>query len=301
VAEDGRPKIADFGIANLNAPDLPQTGRTLGTPAYMSPEQLKGDAAVDGRSDLFSLGVVLYQLLTRHRPFQGNSTLIISFKVLNREPVPATALNAELSPELGHVIARAIAKDPSQRYQTGMEMALDLQGLRGSIRPPSSDDTPQVDHGRDPANWNRIISFTSTLGVAVKIARSRGEKDSQSNAVPLSQPWQQLSISFLTLGFLALAFVGLWQVIPINAAHVAATASVLPDRPKEPLNSSTGLPTVSEHAPDAKASSTKRGRPNSLSGRVPSDSPGVVQMILEGGKASAGSTTIPPFHSAHLG
>jgi eukaryotic-like serine/threonine-protein kinase len=73
LAEDGHPKIADFGIAKLNAVDLPQTGRTLGTPAYMSPEQLKGDP-VDGRSDLFSLGVVLYQLLTRHRPFQGNSS-----------------------------------------------------------------------------------------------------------------------------------------------------------------------------------------------------------------------------------
>ena len=89
VAEDGHPKIADFGIAKLNAPDLPQTGQTLGTPAYMSPEQLRGDP-VDGRSDLFSLGVILYQLLTGHRPFQGNSTHTISFKVLNRDPVPAT-------------------------------------------------------------------------------------------------------------------------------------------------------------------------------------------------------------------
>ena len=130
VAEDGHPKIADFGIAKLNVPDLPQTGHTLGTPAYMSPEQLRGDP-VDGRSDLFSLGVILYQLLTGHRPFQGNSTRTISFKVLNRDPVPATALNAELCPELGHVIARAIAKDPSQRYQTGMEMARGPSGPSG--------------------------------------------------------------------------------------------------------------------------------------------------------------------------
>src|SRR5712692_7364808 len=280
VAEDGHPKIADFGIAKLNAPDLPQTGRTLGTPAYMSPEHLRGDP-VDGRSDLFSLGVILYQLLTRHRPFQVNSTRTISFKVLNRDPVPATALNAELCPELGHVIARAIAKDPSQRYQTGMEMALDLQDLRGSILPPSSN--PQMDHGRDlPTNWDRIISFRSTLGVAIEIGHSRRKNDSQSNAVPFSQPWQQLSIAFLTFGFLALAFVGLWQTIPINAAHAAATASVLPDRFKATVNSSTGMPyTVSEHAPDAKASSTKRGRGTSLSGRVPSNSPGVVEALLE--------------------
>ena len=282
VAEDGHPKIADFGIAKLNAPDLPQTGRTLGTPAYMSPEQLRGDP-VDGRSDLFSLGVILYQLLTRHRPFQGNSTLTISFKVLNHDPIPATALNAELCPELGHVVARAIAKHPSQRYQTGMEMARDLQGLRGSILPPSSDGTPQVDRRRDlPANWDRVISFTSTLEVAVKAGRSRGENGSQSSAVSFSQPWQQLSVAFLTLGFLALAFVGLWQTIPINAAHAATTASILPVRPKATLNSSTGLANpVSEHAPDTRASSTKRWRRTNLSGRVPSNSPMDVQTLLQ--------------------
>ena len=282
VAEDGHPKIADFGIAKLNVPDLPHTGRTLGTPAYMSPEQLRGDP-VDGRSDLFSLGVILYQLLTRHRPFQGNSTRTISFKVLNRDPVPATALNAELCPELGHVIARAIAKDPSQRYQTGMEMARDLRDLRGSILPPSSNGESQMDHGRElPADWRRIISFTTTLGVAVKMGHSDGEKDSQSNAVPFSQPWQQLSIAFLTFGFLALAFVGLWQTIPINAAHVTARASVLPDPSKAMVNSSTGLANnVSEHAPTAKASSTKRRRRTSLSRRVPSNSPMVVQTLLE--------------------
>ena len=282
VAEDGHPKIADFGIAKLNVPDLPQTGRTLGTPAYMSPEQLRGDP-VDGRSDLFSLGVILYQLLTRHRPFQGNSTRTISFKVLNRDPVPATALNAELCPELGHVIARAIAKDPSQRYQTGMEMAADLRDLRGSILPPRSNGELQMDHGRElPADWRRIISFTTTLGVAVKIGHSDGENDAQSNAVPFSRPWQQLSIAFLTFGFLALAFVGLWQTIPIKAAHVTARASVLPDPSKAMVNSSTGLANnVSEHASTAKASSTKRRRRTSLSGRVPSNSPMVVQTLLE--------------------
>ena len=277
VAEDGHPKIADFGIAKLNAIDLPQTGRTLGTPAYMSPEQLKGDP-VDGRSDLFSLGVVLYQLVTRHRPFQGNSSRTISFKVLNHDPVPATALNAELCPELGRVITRAVAKDPSQRYQTGMEMARDIQDLRRSILPPSSDGTPLLDRGRDlSANWDRVISFTSTVEVVVKTNRSRGEKSSQSNAVSLSRPWQQASIGFLTLGFLALAFVGLWQSIPINAAYVAPPASILPAQPKATVNSPTGLAnTVSEHVPDVKVSSTKR-----LAQRIASNSAGVVQPLLE--------------------
>ena len=145
VAADGHPKITDFGIAKLNALDFPQTGVTLGTPAYMSPEQLRGDP-VDGRSDLFSLGIILYQLLTGHRPFQGNSTHTISFNVLNRDPVPAPALNSELGPELGHVITRAMAKDPAQRYQTGKEMVLHLQSIRENIHPPNRD------YGSDQAN-----------------------------------------------------------------------------------------------------------------------------------------------------
>src|SRR5260370_21554531 len=95
----------------------------------MSPEQLNGEA-VDGRSDLFSLGVVLYTVLTGYKPFQGNSALTVSFKVVNRDPIPATLLDTELPPGLDYIIARAMAKDPSERYQSGMEMVQDLQQLR---------------------------------------------------------------------------------------------------------------------------------------------------------------------------
>jgi serine/threonine protein kinase len=129
ITEDGRAKIADFGIAKLNLANLTLGGRVLGTPAYMSPEQLNGET-VDGRSDLFSLGVVLYTVLTGYRPFQGNSALTVSYKVVNREPVPATVLDTELPAGLDYIISRAMAKDPAQRYQRGMEMVLDLQDLR---------------------------------------------------------------------------------------------------------------------------------------------------------------------------
>ncbi|MGA9507417.1 MAG: serine/threonine-protein kinase [Candidatus Sulfotelmatobacter sp.] len=129
LTEDGRAKIADFGVAKLNLANHTLAGRALGTPAYMSPEQLNGEA-VDGRSDLFSLGVVLYTILTGYRPFQGNSALTVSYKVVNRDPIPATVLDTELPPALDYIIARAMAKDPAQRYQRGMEMALDIQDLR---------------------------------------------------------------------------------------------------------------------------------------------------------------------------
>lgn len=107
LTEDGRAKIADFGVAKLNLANHTLAGRALGTPAYMSPEQLNGEA-VDGRSDLFSLGVVLYTILTGYRPFQGNSALTVSYKVVNRDPIPATVLDTELPPALDYIIALSL-------------------------------------------------------------------------------------------------------------------------------------------------------------------------------------------------
>src|SRR6202522_3778430 len=129
LTEDGHAKIADFGVAKLNLANHTLAGRALGTPAYMSPEQLNGEA-VDGRSDLFSLGVVLYTMVTGHRPFQGNSAITGSFKVVNRDPVPATVLDSDLPKGLDYIGQRAMAKDPAERYQRGTEMALDIQDLR---------------------------------------------------------------------------------------------------------------------------------------------------------------------------
>jgi serine/threonine protein kinase len=128
VTEDGHAKIADFGIAQLNVDNLTAHGQVWGTPAFMSPEQLN-DEPVDGRSDLFSLGVILYMLLTGHRPFQGNSPLTISLRVVSHEPVPAIAFDPDLPLGLDYVLERALAKNPVERYQRGMEMSLDLQNI----------------------------------------------------------------------------------------------------------------------------------------------------------------------------
>jgi serine/threonine protein kinase len=133
VTTDGHAKIADFGIAKLNQAHLTLPGQVLGSPAYMAPEQLSGEG-VDARSDLFSLGVILYTLLTGYRPFQGNSATTVCFKVVNHEPLPVTALDSELPPELGIIVSRAMAKNPAERYQTGREMAADIQELRESSK-----------------------------------------------------------------------------------------------------------------------------------------------------------------------
>jgi eukaryotic-like serine/threonine-protein kinase len=129
VTTGGHPKIADFGIAKLNLSNLTLPGQLLGSPSYMSPEQLNGEG-VDARSDLFSLGVVFYTMLTGFRPFQGNSATTVCFKVVNRDPMPVAAFDASLPPELDRILMRAMAKDPAQRYQSAAEMAEAIEGFR---------------------------------------------------------------------------------------------------------------------------------------------------------------------------
>jgi len=128
VLDNGHIKIADFGIEHLEKSELTQTGAVMGTPSYMSPEQFAGQP-VDGRSDLFSCGVILYQLLTGEKPFTGESTTTIMYKVLREEPVPPSQLNVTLAPELDAVVKKALAKAPAQRFQSGEEFA---QALRAA-------------------------------------------------------------------------------------------------------------------------------------------------------------------------
>jgi len=137
ITEDGCAKIADLGIAKLNLEHYTLHGHVLGTPAYMAPEQLSGEGA-DGRSDLFSLGVILYAMVTGHSPFPGSSAATVSFKVVNRQPVPASAFDLDLPRGLDAVIARAMAKDPNSRYQRGSDFAADLQQLQRQHQPGST-------------------------------------------------------------------------------------------------------------------------------------------------------------------
>jgi serine/threonine-protein kinase len=167
LTEDGHAKIADFGVAKLNLANDTVGGRALGTPAYMSPEQLNGET-VDGRSDLFSLGVVLYTVLTGYKPFQGNSALTVSFKVVNRDPMPATLLDTELPQGLDYIISRAMAKDPAERYQRGMEMVLDIQELR---------------EGREP--WSKSKAKLPGSLASRGAAQTANERAKSS----LGQPW----------------------------------------------------------------------------------------------------------------
>ena len=124
--ESDQVKVADFGIARITDSSKTKTGMVLGTPSYMSPEQLAGKK-IDGRSDLFSLGVSLFQLSTGHLPFVGESMAQLMFKIAN-DPVPdVRGVRPDVPPALASIIERAMAKDIEQRYQTGAELASDLR------------------------------------------------------------------------------------------------------------------------------------------------------------------------------
>ena len=124
-----RAKITDFGVAKLSAAQATSTGALLGTPAFMAPEQFTG-MGVDGRSDLFSLGVVLYWMATGDKPFSGDTITAVSYKIVHTEPIPPRTLNRAISPALESVLLKCLEKDPAQRYQSGELLAQDLGKLR---------------------------------------------------------------------------------------------------------------------------------------------------------------------------
>jgi eukaryotic-like serine/threonine-protein kinase len=124
-----RPRITDFGIAKLAASEITSTGQMLGTPAYMPPEQFTG-APIDGRADLFSLGVILFSLAAGEQPFLGETMTAVSYKVVHVDPIPPSKLNPAIPPALEGVILKCLAKNPAARYQTGEELAQDLATLR---------------------------------------------------------------------------------------------------------------------------------------------------------------------------
>ncbi len=128
LTEDGRVKVTDFGIARFGSSTLTSTGVVMGTSRYLSPEQARGEPT-DERSDLYSAGVVLFEMLTGRLPFEGNNDLAIALRHAN-EPAPApTALVPDLPPALDALVGRALRKDPAQRFQTAREFAAALTAL----------------------------------------------------------------------------------------------------------------------------------------------------------------------------
>lgn len=162
VSRDGEVKISDFGIARLLSATLTHEGRTLGTPFYMSPEQVRGETA-DHRSDLFSLGIVLYECLTGVPPFAGDSLASVTYKILDVDPRPPALFRDDVDEEVGELVARALEKDPDHRFQSAQEMVAALAAVQ---RRPAPRPTPQahLESATPPEEEDREAGRTAGLG-----------------------------------------------------------------------------------------------------------------------------------------
>src|SRR5690349_6343124 len=130
LTADDTVKITDFGTAKiLQFGSAQQTSHVMGTPSYMSPEQVKG-RAVDGRSDIFSLGVMLYEMVTGEKPYPGQNITTVIYKIVNEDPVPPRQIDPSIHPGINAVIMKALAKEPEQRYQSCREMLEDMRNYR---------------------------------------------------------------------------------------------------------------------------------------------------------------------------
>lgn len=129
VTSQGEPKLTDFGIAGIKDSSLTMTKEILGSPRYMPPEAFISFRKTDSRSDIFALGLVLYEMLTGRHAFGGNNINQIIHAVTTQKPVRPSVLNPEVSPRLENILARMLAKDPNQRYQNTAMLAMDLDNL----------------------------------------------------------------------------------------------------------------------------------------------------------------------------
>ena len=167
VDTDGRAKVTDFGIARAGVSDMTETGSIMGTAQYLSPEQAQGHP-VDARSDLYSIGVVLYELLTGAPPFDADSPVTIALKQVSEDPVSPRVRNPAVPPALDSVVMRALRKDPADRYQDADEFIAALEtAMAGGYVPP--EEPPVADD--EARNWRRIaviaIVVLALLALAV--------------------------------------------------------------------------------------------------------------------------------------
>jgi predicted Ser/Thr protein kinase/tetratricopeptide (TPR) repeat protein len=214
---EGRVKITDFGIARLETSDLTQDGQLLGTPNYMAPERIQG-GTVDHRTDIFSLGVVLYEMLTRRKPFQGDSLTMVSHRIVYEPFTPLDNLVPGLPEAVVGVISRALAKKPEDRFPSAGELAADLQRatapalhLELSLVPEG----PAAKSENDPSATQDVGKLmetvaTGTSPLAKRFARRPGLRFWAASGV-------------LALALMAVAGAALWLGRPATTEAVAAS------------------------------------------------------------------------------
>jgi protein kinase-like protein len=231
ITGQGRVKITDFGVARLPGSDLTRSDQFVGSPGFMSPEQLKG-GQVDGRSDLFALGVILYQLLTGRAPFEGESVSEVLYRISTQPAEPPSETHADVSPDFDPIFERVLAKDPAQRYQTGQELIEALSPLaRGEEPGPGTEEesTDVAGDGRLAASPWFTLTSQWRLGALVALLL--------------------LALVGVNWGLATLFHGPLGESVLLEGSPVRPSAAALASGPSRGGGGSAGRPAGSQRAP----------------------------------------------------
>ena len=327
VLESGQVKVTDFGIAKVMSMGMTQAGQILGTPNYMSPEQVRG-RQIDGRSDIFSLGVILYELVTGEKPFGGQNITTVIYRIINEDPVPPRELDSTIHPGLSYIVQKSLAKNPDDRYQTCRALAEDLknyQNLGGAVAPaatlvvrvpPLSPST--TDTARRPA-VDQVPLRPSAPPPTPPLAPSElaGERPLSVQVIPpaIPQPkgtspavWVLLTLLLVAAGGGGYYFFVLRQLqpSPVVQTNPPPQAEQQPPAPTGPPAESTSVSANSQTAPaggETPATTTPQepaapaqgatGAPQGTAGK-----PAPQQAKPPEGHAPAASGQPPPAHPA---
>jgi serine/threonine protein kinase len=277
-------KVTDFGIAKLpNATKLTMTGNIVGTPGYMSPEQVQ-EGRVDGRSDIFSLGCVLYEMLSGERAFTSEGVHAILFKIVSEDPRPLRSVAPEVPEEVARIVTRALAKKPEARYASGADLQKDLLGVLSppTIVPPPTRATareapPTLRAPPPSAPRRKEIVPTELRRVARPAVVPERATPPPAQATPAAPPERRspvlavASVGCLGLGVLGVV-VGIGAYLALNRSRVASPA------PAQELRASPGGPPATAQAPSPSPSPevepSQAPRPGPLvAERLPSQPP----------------------------
>jgi predicted Ser/Thr protein kinase len=312
VLEDGTVKILDFGIAKFAQSSVTQTGSVMGTPSYMAPEQIMGQP-VDGRSDLFSAGVLLYELLAGVKPFQGDSPTAVVYQIMNGEPVPLEKSIPDIPDAINQIVAKALQKNPDNRYGKAKEMASDLQMVRSMIDPPlHSGHTPVAGMASGgttmmtiPLHATRQNTGSVTRGVVMNAEIRSAAVDAAADFVATARPEEKSKSTIMFVGAaVVVAVLGVVGYLALNkdkgADTQTATQSSGTGAPGASTTGSAGTPGAAAGAADFVVASTPSGARISVNG---ADTGKVTPSPLAVSTLPAGSTielTLAGFKTASI-
>jgi eukaryotic-like serine/threonine-protein kinase len=282
LTPDDTVKVTDFGTAKiLQFGTVQQTAHVVGTPSYMSPEQIKGKV-VDGRSDIFSLGVVLYEMVTGEKPFPGQNITTVIYKIVNEEPTAPRDIDSSIHPGLNDIIMKSLSKEPAARYQSCRELFEDLRNYRSlsSFSNPNAT-LPAVTPQQNSQSQGGYLDIAQIASTSHNLS-SRASNPSQTPVVrrtgtmaPEPRESNMLATALAAIFLLAVILFGAQRIRPIFQAarqqnRASSTGSEVPQTQAASDPAATNV-TVSttESAPSSSVSAEVPPVPNPMANPTP--------------------------------